>query len=83
MMKKNGIKMMCDCFSDLEKPCVKKKIDASLGIYPSCSSDKAVFSAKMDGNWQYSLLTALKVMAIFMAAMWLLCAMSRLWHKIF
>ncbi len=82
-MKNEMMRAMGDWFSCLEKPHVKKKIDASLAIYPSKNADKAIFSARMDGNWQYSLMCALKVMAVIAVVMWLVCAMSRLWHKIF
>ncbi len=82
-MKKFMMKKMCDCVSCLEKPSIKKKIDASLDIYPSKNASKALFSAKMDGDWQYSLCTALKVMAAIMAIIYVMCAISRLMHKIF
>lgn len=82
-MKNRIMEELCGAMRRLERPCVKKRIDASLAIYPCKSAGKPIFSAGIDGSWEYTLLTALKVMAIVAAAMWLVSRVSRMLHKMF
>ena len=82
-MKNMIMEELCGAMRRLERPCVKKKIDASLAIYHYKGASKPIFSAGIDGSWEYSLLVALKVMAIVAMAMWLMSRISRMLHKMF
>ena len=82
-MKNMMMKELCGALQCLERPTVKKKIDASLEVYSHKGAGKPIFSAGIDGNWEYSLLLALKVMAIMAAAMWLVSRISHMLHKMF
>ena len=79
----------CCCLKDTEvvrainKPYVKKRIDADLEIYSDRSSQKPIFSASMDGSWDYRLLCAIEVIAVAMFIMWLICLLKRTCRKIF
>lgn len=82
-MKNMIMKELCGALQCLERPTVKKKIDASLEVYSHKGAGKPIFSAGIDGSWEYSLLLALKVMAIVAAAMWLMSRLLRMLHKMF
>lgn len=82
-MKNMMMQKLCGAMQSLERPCVKKRIDASLDVYSHKGASKPIFSAGIDGSWEYSLLLALKVMAIVAVAMWLISRISRMLHKMF
>ena len=82
-MKNKMIGKLCDMAQCLERPCVKKRIDASIGVYSHKGACKPIFSAGIDGSWEYSLLLALKVMAIVAVAMWLVSRISYMLRRIF
>ncbi len=67
---------MCEM---LRLPTVKKRVDAELGIYARPGDSKPVFCAKINGNWRYPLICALRVMAGMMA---LLCLLSLVFGRI-
>lgn len=67
----------------MNKPYVKKRIDADIEIYSDRSSQKPIFSASMDGSWDYRLLRAVEVIAVIMFIMWLICAFKRMCRRIF
>ena len=82
-MKNAIMKELCGAMQCLERPLVKEKIDTSFAVYPRKGAEKPMFSIGVDGSWEYSLLLALKVMAVIMAAVWLMSGISRMLRKMF
>lgn len=67
----------------IDRPVVRKRIDAEVGIFGDRNASKPVASLDIDGEWCYKLSCVLKIMAAIMLVMWLWCRISRWMRKVF
>lgn len=75
-------KVHCACRA-MDRPVIRKRIDAELGIFADRSASKPVVGIDIDGEWCYKLSCALKILAIAMLAMWIMCRISHVMRKWF
>ncbi len=74
---------LCCTFNTMDRPIIRKRIDAEMGIYSDRKASKPVVGIDIDGEWTYKLSCVLKIMAAVLFMMWLWCRLSRWVHKIF
>ena len=62
-------KVRCACRA-MDRPVIRKRIDAELGIFADRSASKPVVGIDIDGEWCYKLSCALKILAVMLFALW-------------
>ena len=72
------MKKPCELFASLEKPTVRKKIDATLDVFPNPQADKPIFTASLNGNWNYKLISALAVISSVVLFIWFIRKLCKL-----
>ena len=65
----------------VDRPVVRKKMDAKLGIYGDEKASRPVMSIDIDGEWCYKLSCALKVIGAAMVIMWIIHRISKMFRK--
>ena len=73
-------KRMCQAFN---RPVVRKRIDMEWGIYGDKNASRPVVGLDIDGEWSYKLTCALKILALTMLIMWVMCQVSRWMRRLF
>ena len=68
----------CKVICQPGKPQVRKKIDMTYEIYADERSDKPMFTATLDGEWDYKLFCALRIAACVLFVLWILKKLSKL-----
>ena len=67
----------------LDRPVVRKRIDAEVGIYGDEDARKAVVGLRVDGAWMYKLSSAIGVIAVGLVILWLACRVGRFFRRLF
>ena len=67
----------------LDRPVVRKRIDAEVGIYGDEDARKAVVGLRVDGAWMYKLSSAIGVIAVGLVILWLACRVGRFFRWLF
>ena len=67
----------------LDRPVVRKRIDAEVGIYGDEDARKAVVGLRVDGAWMYKLSSAIGVIAVVWVILWLACRVGRFFRRLF
>ena len=74
---------LCSSCRCLDRPVVRKRIDAEMGIFSDKTSSKPIVSMDINGEWCYKLSKVLKVMAVILLAAWLWCRFTRWLRRVF
>lgn len=74
--------LCCSCRA-IDRPVVRKRIDAEIGIYGDKNASKPIVSLDIDGDWTYKLSCVLKIVAVVLLVMWVCHCVSKWMHKIF
>ena len=80
----NGIKReWCKACHAVDRPIIRKKIDAEMGIYSDEKASRPIVGLDIDGEWCYKLSCAIKVVAAILLVAWLWCRICRMFRKLF
>ena len=74
---------LCASCRALDRPYVKKRVDASIDIYGDKAASKPTVSLGIDGEWSYKLSCALKILAVIALMVWLHRRVCRWLRRIF
>ena len=67
----------------LDRPVVRKRIDAEVGIYGDENVSKPVVGLRVDGEWLYKLSSAMGVIAVVLVILWVACRVGRFFRRWF